>query len=91
MTHFYFHTWRGDERLADESGVNLADQAQAHSLALRGLGEMARDFLHTAPEGEWLGIDIVGSDGAVLERLRLDFSLVRDPPATTLCSPRSRT
>ena len=75
MTHFYFHTWRGDQRLADEVGLELRDQAQARDLAARDLGEMARDLLHASATAATLGIDIVDVEGAFLERLRLDFTV----------------
>ena len=75
MTHFYFHTWRGEERLADEVGLDLLSQAQAHDLAARDLGEMARDTLHGSSKAATLGIDIADGDGAVLARLSLVFTL----------------
>ena len=75
MTHFYFHTWRDDQRLADEIGLDLRDGAQACGLAARDLGEMARDLLHVSAEGATLGIDIVDIDGVLLVRLRLDFTV----------------
>jgi len=75
MTHFYFHSWRGDERLADELGLELQGPAQARDLAARDLGEMAREHLHASSEILTLGIDIANAEGAVLARLRLNFSI----------------
>lgn len=79
MTHFYFHTWRGDQWLADEVGLELWDQAQACDLAARDLGEMARDLLHGSAAAATLGIDIVDVEGAFLARLRLDFTVETTP------------
>lgn len=75
MTHFYFHTWRDDQRLADELGLELRDDAQACNLAARDLGEMARDLLHVSAQAATLGIDIVDIRGVLLARLRLDFTV----------------
>lgn len=75
MTHFYFHSWRGDHRLADEVGLELGDRVQACDLAARDLGEMARDVLQASSQAETLGVDIVDLDGTVLARLRLNFSV----------------
>ena len=75
MTHFYFHTWRGGRRLADEVGLELPDQAQACDLAARDLGEMARDLLRVSDRAATLGIDVVDLEGDLLARLRLDFTV----------------
>lgn len=79
MTHFFFHTWRDDQRSADETGLDLHHQAQAHSLAARDLGEMARDLLHGSSDDVVLGIDIADADGALLARLRLAYTLKPGP------------
>jgi hypothetical protein len=83
MTHFYFHAWRGDQRLADEVGLELPDQAQACGLAARDLGEMARDLLHGSAKAATLGIDVVNVEGAFLARLRLDFTVQTAPGGET--------
>lgn len=75
MTHFYFHSWRGDLRLADDVGLELGDQAQARGLAARDLGEMARDLLQASSKAATLGIDIVDVEGELLARLRLAFTV----------------
>jgi len=79
MTQFYFHTWRDDQRLSDETGLDLPHQTQAHDLAARDLGEMARDLLHVSAKDVALGIDIVDGDGALLARLRLAYTLKPGP------------
>ncbi|MBI1684133.1 DUF6894 family protein [Caulobacter hibisci] len=79
MTHFYFHTWRGDQRLADDVGLELRDSEQAQDLAARDLGEMARDLLHGSSQAARLGIDIADAGGVVLARLTLVFTLEERP------------
>jgi hypothetical protein len=79
MTHFYFHTWRDNERLADDVGLELRDPEQAHGLAARDLGEMARDLLHASSQAARLGIDIADAAGVVLARLTLVFTLEERP------------
>ena len=73
MTHFYFHTWRDDQRLADEVGLDMPSQALACDLAARDLGEMARELLHVSSKVATLGVDIADTKGMVLARLRLEF------------------
>lgn len=75
MTHFYFHSWRDEQRLADEVGLELPDLAQACDLAARDLGEMARELLHVSSQVATLGVDIADTQGAVLARLRLGFTV----------------
>ena len=75
MTHFYLHTWRGDQRLDDEVGLDMQSQAQACDLAARDLGEMARELLRVSAKVATLGIDVADIDGAVLARLRLGFTV----------------
>lgn len=75
MTHFFFHTWQGDQRLADDVGLELRDPEQAHGLAARDLGEMARDLLHGSSQPARLGIDIADAGGVVLTRLTLVFTV----------------
>ena len=79
MTHFFFHTWRGDQWSADEIGLDLQRQSQAHGLAARDLGEMARDLLHVSSDDMVLGIDIVDAEGTLLARLRLAYTLKPEP------------
>jgi hypothetical protein len=75
MAHFYFHTWQGERRLADEVGMELPSQAKAHEFAARDLGEMARDALHGAPKAATFGIDVADAEGVILARLSLSFGL----------------
>ncbi len=75
MTHFYFHSWRDDQRLADETGLELPSLAQACDLAARDLGEMARELLHVSSHVATLGIDVADIKGTVLARLRLGFTV----------------
>ncbi len=79
MTHFYFHTWRGEQRSADETGLDLAHESQARDLAARDLGEMARDLLRASPADMALRIDIADAEGALLATLRLDYYLKPGP------------
>jgi hypothetical protein len=79
MTHFYFHTWRDERRSADETGLDLPHQTQAHDLAARDLGEMARDLLHVSPKDVALGIDLTDAEGGLLARLRLVYTLKPGP------------
>jgi len=79
MTHFYFHTWRDDQRSADATGRGPPHQTQAPCPAARVLGEMARDLLHASAKDVALGIDIVDGDGALLARLRLAYTLKPEP------------
>ena len=79
MAHFFFPTWLGDQQLADEAGLELDSPTEARGLAARGLGDMARDVLNTAPGPVRLGVDILDGDGAVLMRLRLVFTIEPGP------------
>lgn len=70
----FFHAWRDDRRLADETGLEVADLGQARILAARALGEMARDALYSAVDPLVIGIDIAADDETILTRLRLAFT-----------------
>ena len=79
MTHFFFHSWRGDQRSGDDVGLDLAHRTQAQDLAARDLGEMARDVLHGSAMAMTLGIDIADADGLLLARLRLAYTFEIEP------------
>ena len=46
MARFYFDRTEAGEAFVDEDGLDFADVDEARRMALRGLGEIAKDELH---------------------------------------------
>ncbi|MGA0597533.1 DUF6894 family protein [Enterovirga sp. CN4-39] len=57
MPRFYFDHRNGPDLVSDEEGIDCHDACQARDLAIRALGEVARERL-SGPEHRELAIDV---------------------------------
>jgi alkylation response protein AidB-like acyl-CoA dehydrogenase len=73
---YYFHTVENGARVADDDGVDLADDAEAKVQATQFLAEIASDAILTVG-GLRFCVEVLGEDGALVTAM--GFTLEKPP------------
>jgi hypothetical protein len=71
----YFHLVNGHEFIADDTGVEIADLAKAHELALQAIEDIRAEAMQFGESWQGWRLDVGDPSGAVLLSIPLEPNL----------------